>query len=196
MAGADLRGRVSAAYPSYPEGPLARTHFIIGRDDGRTPDVDRATLEAGIAAIVRTWGDQLREAAVGHPVAAALIERYADGFNAAYREAFNIEEALRDMAVIDRLSPERPRLVDLYRMRGAPETRANLKVFALGQAVPLSERVPLLEGLGFRVIDERTYSVLSAGTGGRTIWLHDMTLERQRAARSISRPSIRASRRR
>ncbi len=171
-------GRVSAAYPSYPEGPLARTHFIIGRDDGRTPEVDRATLEAGIAAIVRTWGDQLREAAVGNPVAAALIERYADGFNAAYREAFNVEEALRDMAVIDRLSDERARLVDLYRRRGASDTQANLKVFSLGHSVPLSERVPLLEGLGFRVIDERTYSVTSAATGGRMIWLHDMTLER------------------
>ena len=38
-------GRASAAYPSYPEGPLARTHYIIGRDEGKTPMVDRATLE-------------------------------------------------------------------------------------------------------------------------------------------------------
>ncbi len=38
--------------------------------------------------------------------------------------------------------------------------------------------MPLLEGLGFRVIDERTYSVTATGTGGGTIWLHDMTLER------------------
>ena len=30
-------GRASAAYPAYPEGPLARTHFIIGRDGGTTP---------------------------------------------------------------------------------------------------------------------------------------------------------------
>ena len=35
------KGRVSAAYPAYPEGPLARTHYIIGRDEGETPQVDR-----------------------------------------------------------------------------------------------------------------------------------------------------------
>jgi glutamate dehydrogenase len=170
------RGRVSAAYPSYPEGPLARTHFIIGRDEGKTPVIERATLEQGIAAIVRTWGDQLREAAVGDPAAAALIQRYADGFNAAYREAFTVEEALRDMAIIDRLTPERRRLVNLYRARGGEESRANLKVFSLGEAVSLSERVPLLEGLGFRVINERTYRVETEGQP--TVWLHDMTLER------------------
>ncbi len=82
------------------------------------------------------------------------------------------------MAVIDRLGPERPRLVDIYRTRGADDTRANLKVFSLGESVPLSERVPLLEGLGFRVINERTYRVGSEAAGSRMVWLHDMTLER------------------
>ena len=37
-------GRLSAAYPSYPDGPLARTHFIIGRDGGETPE--RAARDA------------------------------------------------------------------------------------------------------------------------------------------------------
>ena len=49
-------GRVSAAYPSYPEGLLARTQFIIGRDEGRTPQIDQETLERGIAAIALSDG--------------------------------------------------------------------------------------------------------------------------------------------
>jgi glutamate dehydrogenase len=173
------KGRVSAAYPSYPEGPLARTHFIIGRDEGKTPEISREVLEDGIAAIVRTWGDQLREAAIGQPAAAALIARYAEGFGAAYREAFSVSEALGDMAVIDRLTPERRRLVNLYRRRAEEEHRASLKVFSLADAVSLSERVPLLEGLGFRVINERTYRLTTQAEGApRIVWLHDMTLER------------------
>ncbi len=173
------QGRVSAAYPSYPEGPLSRTHFIIGRDEGATPDISREALEDGIAGIVRTWGDQLREAAIGQPAAAALIGRYAEGFGAAYREAFTVADALRDMAVIDRLTPERQRLVNLYRRRAEEEHRASLKVFSLGEAVSLSERVPLLEGLGFRVINERTYRLIAQAEGDeRSVWLHDMTLER------------------
>ncbi|HYF55661.1 MAG TPA: NAD-glutamate dehydrogenase, partial [Salinarimonas sp.] len=57
-------GRVSAAYPAYPEGPLSRTHYIVGRYEGSTPEVDRETLESGIRAIVRTWADSLRDALV------------------------------------------------------------------------------------------------------------------------------------
>ena len=44
LAGA-YKGRVSAFYPFFPEGPLVRVHFIIARLGGETPNPDRATLE-------------------------------------------------------------------------------------------------------------------------------------------------------
>jgi glutamate dehydrogenase len=155
------QGRLSAAYPAYLEGPLARTHFIIGRDDGPTPPVARTALEAGIAAIVRTWADDLRAMAVGDPATEALIRRHGERFGAAYREAFGVATAIEDMEIVDRLTPERPRLVNLYRRPGEEPSRASLKVFSLREPVTLSERVPLLEGLGFRVIND-----LSAGRAG------------------------------
>ena len=52
-------GHVSAFYPFFPEGPLVRVHFIIGRSGGPAPAVDSATLEREVAAIVRTWNDGL-----------------------------------------------------------------------------------------------------------------------------------------
>ncbi|HEX8664169.1 MAG TPA: NAD-glutamate dehydrogenase, partial [Beijerinckiaceae bacterium] len=175
-------GRLSAAYPSYPEGPLARTHFIIGRDEGKTPDIPQDELEAEIAAIVRTWGDTLAAAladAIGGSRARALAGRYANAFSAAYREAFGAEQAIRDIAILERLSGERPRAVDLYRREGDPDTRVNLKVFSRGASLPLSERVPLLENLGFSVVNERTYRVIPAGGAeADRVWLHDMALER------------------
>ncbi|MET0530081.1 MAG: NAD-glutamate dehydrogenase [Microvirga sp.] len=175
-------GRVSAAYPAYPEGPLARTHYIIGRDEGETPEIPRETLEKGISAIVRTWSDALRDQldeVVGGARARALATRYADAFSAAYREAFSAEYAIKDIALLEQLSESRPRAVDLYRREGDDETRVNLKVFSRGTALPLSDRVPLLENLGFRVVNERTYRVVSTGvTGMDRVWLHDMTLER------------------
>jgi glutamate dehydrogenase len=171
------QGRVSAAYPAYLEGPLARTHVIIGRDSGETPVVSRTEVEAGIAAIVRTWADDLRAAAVGDPAAEALILRHGESFGAAYREAFDVGAALADMEIIDRLTADRPRLVNLYRRAGDPATAASLKVFSLGAAVTLSERVPLLEGLGFRVVSERTYRIARSADAS-AVWLHDMALER------------------
>ena len=186
-------GRNSASYPAYPEGPLARIHYIIGRDEGDTPAVAQETLEQGIAAIVRTWGDSLRDALaerIGGARARALGSRYADAFSGAYREAFGAEAALRDLDILERLSEARPRAVDLYRREGDPTTRLNLKVFSRGAALPLSERVPLLENLGFRVVNERTYRIVPAGAGeAERVWLHDMALERATGA-PIDIPAI------
>ena len=44
------RARLRAFYPFFPEGPLVRVHFIIGRYEGETPNVDRATLERAVEA--------------------------------------------------------------------------------------------------------------------------------------------------
>ncbi|MGV6871661.1 NAD-glutamate dehydrogenase [Pseudochelatococcus sp. B33] len=176
------QGRLSAIYPSFPEGPLARIHFIIGRDEGDTPAIDRATLEAGIQERIRTWGDALGEAFgrhVGGDRGRQLATTYARAFGGAYREAFSGEEVIADIAVIEQLGPDHPRAVKLYRRAGDPESRAALKVYSRSAPTSLSERVPLLEKLGFRVVNERTYRVVPRGAGdeGR-VWLHDMTLER------------------
>ena len=175
-------GRVSAAYPAYPEGPLARTHYVIGRDGGATPQIDRETLERGISGIVRTWGDALRdqlEETMGGARARALAARYGNAFSAAYREAFGAEQAISDLALLEQLAENRPRAVDIYRREGDPESRVNLKVFSRGAPLPLSERVPLLENLGFRVVNERTYRVAPAASPeSERVWLHDMALVR------------------
>ena len=59
-----FNGRVSAFYPFFPEGPLTRIHFIIGRDSGETPNPDRAALERAVESIVRTWTDALASEAL------------------------------------------------------------------------------------------------------------------------------------
>ena len=177
------QGRLSAAYPAYPDGPLARTHFIIGRDEGKTPAISREELEAAITQIVRTWADGLKDVlqtSKDMGSAAMLFSRYGEAFTGAYREAFTPAESLADIAKIERLNEERPRSVVFYRRDGDEETRASLKVFARGAPSPLSQRVPLLEDLGFTVINERTYRVAPADASeDARVWLHDMTLERK-----------------
>src|SRR5215470_11656272 len=175
------QGHVSAFYPFYTEGPLVRVHFIIGRRGGTTPDPDRATLEAAVSAIVRTWSDGLGEAlaSVYDPARArALAERYSDAFSAAYREAYPPSIAVADIKVIEGLSAERPLGVEFYRHEGHAEHCGALKVWSYDRPIPLSERVPVLEHMGFRVVDESTYHADARDPGGPSFWLHDMTVER------------------
>ena len=189
-----FEGRISAAFPTYPEGPLARTHFIIGRRDGATPKPDQVTIERAIAAIVRTWSDNLRDALPADAAGRAAFSRMAEAFSAAYREAFTPEEAARDIATVarlsDPLSSAGPRAVDLYRRPRDGIARANLRLFSKGASLPLSTRVPMLEHLGFRVVNERTYRIAPPDAEG--VWLHDMALERPDGA-AIDLPTAHAA---
>ena len=104
-------GHISAFYPAFPEGSLARVHFIIGRAGGPTPDPSQATLEAAVEAIVRTWSDGLT-AALGarhDPARAVLLgKRYGAAFPPAYRDDFPPETAVADIDGFERLTSERP----------------------------------------------------------------------------------------
>src|SRR5204862_4396782 len=68
-----------------------------------------------------------------------------------------------------------------------------LKVWSFNRPIPLSERVPVLENMGFKVVDERTYQIAcqvtqgaqqdaqgeaQAGARDADVWFHDMVLER------------------
>src|SRR5262249_6044301 len=174
-----FKGRVSAFYPSFTEGPLVRVHFIIGRYEGPTPNPDRATLEQAVANIVRTWADGLAEAlTLVHDSAKAqtLIRRYREAFPVAYREAYFPAVAVGDIRVVESLSEVRPLGADFYVRRGSDRTAAGLKVWSRQRPIPLSERVPVLENMGFKVVDELTYRIEPAGAA--EVWLHDMVLER------------------
>ncbi len=175
---AAFNGRLSAYYPFFSEGPLVRVHYIIVRSGGETANPDRAALDRGVEAIVRSWTDALREAlAVGHePVLGrALFGRYRDAFPIDYREVYSPAVAVGDIRVIEGLTPEQPFGVDFYRQGGAAPSRVGLKVFSHNRAISLSERVPVLENMGFRVLDERTYHIRPADAA--EVWFHDMELE-------------------
>ncbi len=84
---ATYHGRMRAFHPFFPEGPLVRVHFIIGRYEGETPVVDRAVLDRAVEAIVRSWTDKLEEALlIAHPSqrGRALFARYRDAFPVDY----------------------------------------------------------------------------------------------------------------
>src|SRR5690606_5213958 len=167
-------GRVSASYPAFPEGTLARVHFIIGRDRGPRPDRTRAEVEDAIRAIIRTWEDDLTELAADLGVEDELV-RIACGFPAIYRETFEAREALEDAARIRTVMPGNPIRVDFLRREGHDARSAGLKILHHGRPVSLSQRVPLLENMGFRVISEQTFEI--AGPEGSVNFLHDMELE-------------------
>ncbi|TGQ90024.1 NAD-glutamate dehydrogenase [Mesorhizobium sp. M8A.F.Ca.ET.208.01.1.1] len=175
-----FEGRLSAYYPAFPEGGLARVHFIIGRSGGKTPKVEQATIEAAIRDIVRTWEDALADAAEADgsdPALKAIAARLPES----YRDSFSAAVALADAGRIAKISASNPIAIDYYRHTGQKPQQAALKIYHHGSPVALSRRVPVLENIGFRVISERTFAVGDQASG--MVFIHDMELENSYGAR-------------
>jgi glutamate dehydrogenase len=170
-------GRVSAFYLFFPEGQLVRIHFIIGRSEGETPNPDRVSLEEAVSKIIRTWNDVLADelGRSSEPNKARMLyEHYRNAFSVGYRDAYSPAIAVKDIRIIEGLSSERPLNVDFHRRADG----VGLKVWSHSRPIPLSSRVPILENMGFRVVDERTFQIAPEGDGAPEVWFHDMLLER------------------
>ncbi|MFG1478807.1 NAD-glutamate dehydrogenase [Xanthobacter sp. V4C-4] len=190
-------GTVSAVAESFLTGvPLTRVHYTVDRAGGPSPEVDRTALEQAVADATQSWSDRLCAAIAGASGlvgadASLLRRRYGPAFGAGYQAAFDVATALADIERIERLSPERPIAIDFYRRADDPDTRISLRLLSYGAPLPLSIRVPMLENMGLKAINERTYRIVPRDgdvipgdedaegfPGLERCWLHDMSLER------------------
>ena len=175
-------GRVSAAYPSFPDLPLARVHYIIGVDPGRHPEPDIAPLEAEIAEASLTWEDRFQQAlrVSGLPAqqAADILRRYGSAFPPGYRDLFGAEEALADIAVMDAPGAD-PIKVRAYRTPAETSLQFRFKLYREGEPAPLSDLMPILDNMGLKGLIEEGLEVRRQAPDGSvsTIWVHDVLLQ-------------------
>ncbi|MCP5001423.1 MAG: NAD-glutamate dehydrogenase [Hyphomicrobiales bacterium] len=162
--------RLSAYYPAFPEGGVARVHFVLGRSGGRTPRVSQEVLENTVRRIVTRWEDQFS--------LLAGVDSLALHTSDAYRDNFSPEEAVEDLPSFLQCTENNPICIDFYQRDGEASEHLSLKIFHLDAPVSLSRRVPLLENLGFNVISEQTFEVAVGVdvTQTRKVVLHNMEL--------------------
>src|SRR5262249_37649007 len=114
--------------------------------------------------------------------AGVMFKRYRGAFSEGYQENYSPVTAVGDIRIIEGLSPSRSLGVDFHRRGGDPGSCVGLKVWSYNRPIPLSERVPVLENMGFKVVDERTYRIARHAEDDAQsragAWFHDMFLER------------------
>ncbi|HEX9696599.1 MAG TPA: NAD-glutamate dehydrogenase domain-containing protein, partial [Actinomycetota bacterium] len=171
-------GRMSAFFPDFSLTHLTRIQFIIGRNPGEGPNPTQDEIEAHIRAIVRSFEEDLAEALATSYLPARATElqkNYTQAFGSDYRAAFAAQDAVVDIATAETLTSDAIEV----RFSQRPQTSQREVVMTfhhLGDPIPLSRRVPLLENLGFSVVNERTYRIAPAA--GAHLYRHDMTLVR------------------
>jgi glutamate dehydrogenase len=157
------------------ESPLARVMITVRTTPGRIPAYDVREVEARLVAAARRWEDDLRDAlnqGLGEARGNVLLRQFGAAFPAGYREDFAARAAVADIEMMDRLTPQAPLAMSLYRPLEAPPGAMRFKLFRLGGPVTLSDSLPMLERMGLKVLDERPYRIVPAGR--EPIWMHDL----------------------
>jgi glutamate dehydrogenase len=146
-------------------------------NDRRKVDFD--AIEKRIAQAATTWSDRLKAVlAQNHEEASALsmATRYRRVFPLAYEEDVEPADALEDVADLEALRADPAALrLRLYRPAQQKTERLHFKIVKLGDPVPISDLLPMLENFGLRVISERPYEL--AWPEGGAAWIQDFELE-------------------
>ncbi|MGH7787497.1 MAG: NAD-glutamate dehydrogenase domain-containing protein, partial [Candidatus Binatia bacterium] len=175
----ELHGRVAAAvrhhlrcpvrqeHLALDDHPIARLHFycaVAPDDQTREP---LAALQAELAGLLRTWDDELRDL-LGRTRARGdadrLLARYGRAFPPAYKVATAVEQAARDVHHLDALLSSGRAQVELAAVGAGPRAAYVLKLYLAGEALSLSDFVPVVENLGWRVLGQNIVELALADT--------------------------------
>jgi glutamate dehydrogenase len=158
---------------------LARIHFTVRTTPGQAPLPDRKDVEAKLTAAARRWDDELRDALVdaeGEARGLDLYKRWGSAFPLGYRERISARAAVPDVLKIAGLSPDSPLALALYRPLGGQADALGFKVYRQGEAIVLSDSLPMLEHMGVRVLGEHNHRISAASPGSATA-VHDFELQ-------------------
>ena len=157
----------------------ARVHVVVHTDPDTKIKVDYMAIEHRIAEAALTWSDRLRDIVVenkGEAAGIALANRYRRAFPLSYEEDVSPRDALDDIADLETLREQPTTLrLHLHRPPEQKPERVHLKIVKLGEPVPISDLLPMLENFGLRVISERPYE-LTWPEGG-SAWIQDFEVE-------------------
>ena len=175
-----LDGRLSSFYTQVTDSALARIHYIIATRPGQVPKINEKAIEAQVTKAARAWSDDLRAALVkkmGERDGARQGDVFQHAFPAAYRERFDADTAVNDMGRITTALDTKLVGIHVYQPPGAVGGTVCIKIYNAGAPLPLSDVMPVLENMGFKVMGEEPFQVSPLGSGGSgPVWLQNFSM--------------------
>lgn len=180
-------GRITFFQPVFGEGSLVRVHYMLARAAGPAPKPDMGLLEASIVNAARNWSDRLMAAMRDAGLASDGADAYAAAFPAGFRDITPPDAAVEDLSILATLSTSDQIAAHFGPCEGDAQ-RLTLRLHRLGQAIPLSERLPILENMGLRAIEETTHTLTpDAAWQLPQAFIHEVILEPQRTGSDPAR---------
>ncbi|HSD79160.1 MAG TPA: NAD-glutamate dehydrogenase domain-containing protein, partial [Solirubrobacteraceae bacterium] len=161
------------------ESVLVRLHLTVRVGPGAPlPAPDIGEIERRIVDVTRSWVDDLRGALLeeaGEEQGGVLFGRYADAFPAGYRDDRPARAAVADIREIEGIDDRDGLALSLHHPLEAPPGALRCKLYRRGDPVTLSEVLPMFEGMGLRVSDERPYEIVPEGAP--PTWIYDFGVQ-------------------
>ena len=165
-------GRVLNYHLALGRSDQARLHFYVSHDtEHEAPEP--SMLEGVVRETVRTWGEKLVEELAdtrGSVGAQETGERYQDAFSREYQSSVDVATAVHDIGHLDELERSDELQASIGPVGDERPGVFRLKIFASRSDFVLSDIMPTLENLGFRVLDAYRFTVgREVESGGSTI---------------------------
>jgi glutamate dehydrogenase len=187
------------------ESPVARLYVVIRAERGsQLPDVDSAELERAIATAVRSWDDDLVDAAaaaLGPRRARELVTQFGAHIPETYKTDVPASAAVDDFVKIHELREAGTDIAfDLWESEdyigGVPIVAGEaapagkrvwrLTIYRTSGPITLTDVLPRLQHMGVDVVDEHPYEF----PGARPFWIYDFGLRRTGSPAQAARASI------
>jgi glutamate dehydrogenase len=155
-------GRLLNYYLTIGEGEHARLHFYLASDVKDLDNIDLTGVRDAIRETVLTWNERLTVQLEGEHDrgrTAELVRRYGAAFPSAYRAATSVGRVADDIGRLENVRQSGERQIVLAELEPPRDNAFELRVFDRGARFVLSDVMPVLENMGFRVLEADAYVV-------------------------------------
>ena len=154
--------------------PLVLVRTMVPFQTTSTLSIPLEELESAITEKTTSWDEQLQIKLIEEfeeTRAAELYSFYTSALPKSYKSSHNSEQAIKDILVLEKLTPECSLDLSLESFNSLDSQNVYLfRIFKRGEGLTLSNIVPYLENCGFSVLSETIATVAKTGTVWATIY--------------------------
>lgn len=175
-----LDGTVTNWQTQFGEMAFARIHFILTLHQKKIPTYNLKAIEEELLEASLTWRDHLYRALFnkfGEEKGQQLFEQYGKGFSRGYQERFTPDEAINAIIAVEKVFEYSEFQVTLSYSDGKDKSHLRLKIYIEDGPISLSNVLPVLENMDFRVLSEISFIITLSNN--KKIWVHDFELTTQ-----------------
>ncbi len=173
----EFKGQVTDHFTQVTELPLARVQIMITIPE-KMPSVSIASVEKKLIEVGHSWTDALHDLLIeemGEIEGEKFFMFYKEAFSVAYTGRYKVRAAYQDALRIERAIKSEDLFLHLYQKTTEEKNFYQLKLYSPKTQLALSDILPILENLGFFVIDETSFSIRPAHADYKA-WVHHLKL--------------------